>query len=235
MKKKKITNKRSLKRQNEQNKQNKQNKQNEKLTKGPPHYVFPASPLTDLAECITCKSLFDLPRICNRIRHKTRINSRCAKMEYLILEEKYKNLLNKSNHEKAVLKKESEALRKKLQNLEGAYIEKEKEVAEILGEKESLEDRLSKMGRKNESLEEEIVKLNEKIVDLTDLSKTYRQMIRSRNKELQHAHFLVAENMNLRSSLELAQSEKIELENELGKKKNIIQLIKDKYKNNIGR
>ncbi|SCO69772.1 conserved Plasmodium protein, unknown function [Plasmodium vivax] len=156
-------------------------------------------------------------------------------MEYLILEEKYKNLLNKSNHEKAVLKKESEALRKKLQNLEGAYIEKEKEVAEILGEKESLEDRLSKMGRKNESLEEEIVKLNEKIVDLTDLSKTYRQMIRSRNKELQHAHFLVAENMNLRSSLELAQSEKIELENELGKKKNIIQLIKDKYKNNIGR
>ncbi|CAG9472021.1 unnamed protein product [Plasmodium vivax] len=156
-------------------------------------------------------------------------------MEYLILEEKYKNLLNKSNHEKAVLKKESEALRKKLQNLEGAYIEKEKEVAEILGEKESLEDRLSKMGRENESLEEEIVKLNEKIVDLTDLSKTYRQMIRSRNKELQHAHFLVAENMNLRSSLELAQSEKIELENELGKKKNIIQLIKDKYKNNIGR
>ncbi|ANQ09448.1 Uncharacterized protein PCOAH_00039070 [Plasmodium coatneyi] len=156
-------------------------------------------------------------------------------MEYLILEEKYKNLLNKSNHEKAVLKKESQALRKKLQNLEGAYIEKEKEVAEILGEKENLEDRLSKMGKENESLEEEIIKLNEKIVDLTDLSKTYRQMIKSRNKELQHSHFLVAENMHLRNTLELAHSEKMEIESELGKKKNIIQLIKNKYKNNIGR
>ncbi|KJP88189.1 hypothetical protein AK88_02136 [Plasmodium fragile] len=178
-------------------------------------------------------------------------------MEYLILEEKYKNLLNKSNHEKAVLKKESEALRKKLQNLEGAYIEKEKEVAEILEDKENLEDRLTKMGRENESLEEEIVKLNEKIVDLTDISKTYRQMIRSRNKELQHSQFLVAENMHLRNSLEvrdfasilmnmqthtrvnalnvMAHSEKVELESELGKKKNVIQLIKDKYKKNISR
>ncbi|CAA9990793.1 conserved Plasmodium protein, unknown function [Plasmodium knowlesi strain H] len=156
-------------------------------------------------------------------------------MEYLILEEKYKNLLNKSNHEKAVLKKESQALRKKLQNLEGAYIEKEKEVADILGEKENLENRLSIIGKENESLEEEIIKLNEKIVDLTDLSKTYRQMIKSRNKELQHSHFLVAENMHLRNSLELAHSEKLEMESELGKKKNIIRLIKDKYKNNIGR
>ncbi|GAB68850.1 hypothetical protein PCYB_142780 [Plasmodium cynomolgi strain B] len=60
-------------------------------------------------------------------------------------------------------------------------------------------------------------------------------MIKSRNKELQHSHFLVAENMHLRNSLELAHSEKLELQSELGKKKNIIQVIKDKYKNNIGR
>ncbi|GAW83392.1 conserved Plasmodium protein, unknown function [Plasmodium gonderi] len=156
-------------------------------------------------------------------------------MENLILEEKYKSLLNKSNHEKNILIKESEALRNKLEKLEGAYIEKEKEVATIIQEKEHLEDGLNKMRRENENLSDEIVKLNERIVDLTDLSKTYRKMIKNRNQELQHSNLLVSENMNLRNIIEISNNEKLEIESELEKKKNIIHVIKDKYKNNISR
>ncbi|CRH02435.1 conserved Plasmodium protein, unknown function [Plasmodium relictum] len=155
-------------------------------------------------------------------------------MEYLILEEKYKNLLNKSNYEKTILKKETEALKKKLENLEYAYVEIENKITEIHKEKEKLEDNVNKIKKENLNLKEEISALNERIEDLKDLSKTYRKMIKSRNKELLQSEILTAENINLRNNIEVINSEKLNLESELKKKKKIINIIKDKYRKNIG-
>ncbi|CRG97575.1 conserved Plasmodium protein, unknown function [Plasmodium gallinaceum] len=154
-------------------------------------------------------------------------------MEHLILEEKYKNLLNKSNYEKKILKKETEALKKKLENLECAYIEIENKTTEILKEREKLEDNIYKIKNENLDLKEEISTLNERVEDLKNLSKTYKKMIKSRNKELLQSENLIAENINLKNNIEIINNEKVNLESELKKKKKIINIIKDKYKKNI--
>ncbi|SBT82349.1 conserved Plasmodium protein, unknown function [Plasmodium ovale] len=156
-------------------------------------------------------------------------------MEYLILEEKYKNLLKKSNYEKAILKKETEALQKKIESLEYAYIEKENKISGMIEEKEKLEEDLFEVKRENRNLKEDISRLNERIVDLTDVCKTYRRMIKSRNKELQQGEVLIEENINLRNSIEEVNNEKHHLELELAKKTKVISVIKDKYKKNIAR
>ncbi|SBT47640.1 conserved Plasmodium protein, unknown function [Plasmodium ovale wallikeri] len=158
-----------------------------------------------------------------------------VKMEYLILEEKYKNLLKKSNYEKAILKKETEALQKKIESLEYAYIEKENKISGMIEEKEKLEEDLFEVKRENRNLKEDISRLNERIVDLTDVCKTYRRMIKSRNKELQQGEVLIEENINLRNSIEEVNNEKHHLELELAKKTKVISVIKDKYKKNIAR
>ncbi|SBS88177.1 conserved Plasmodium protein, unknown function [Plasmodium ovale curtisi] len=158
-----------------------------------------------------------------------------VKMEYLILEEKYKNLLKKSNYEKAILKKETEALQKKIESLEYAYIEKENKISGMVEEKEKLEDDLFEVKRENMNLKEDISRLNERIVDLTDVCKTYRRMIKSRNKELQQGEVLIEENINLRNSIDEVNNEKHHLELELAKKTKVISVIKDKYKKNIAR
>ncbi|SCQ16827.1 conserved Plasmodium protein, unknown function [Plasmodium ovale] len=156
-------------------------------------------------------------------------------MEYLILEEKYKNLLKKSNYEKAILKKETEVLQKKIESLEYAYIEKENKISGMVEEKEKLEDDLFEVKRENMNLKEDISRLNERIVDLTDVCKTYRRMIKSRNKELQQGEVLIEENINLRNSIDEVNNEKHHLELELAKKTKVISVIKDKYKKNIAR
>ncbi|SOV17643.1 conserved Plasmodium protein, unknown function [Plasmodium sp. gorilla clade G2] len=156
-------------------------------------------------------------------------------MEYLILEEKYKNLLNKSNYENTLLKKETEILNKKLENLESAYINNENKITAFIKDKEELEDYLYKIKRENLDLKDEISKLNEKIQDLKGLTKTYRKMIKNRNKELFESEILMAENINLRNNIQAVNNEKLNLESELNKKKKIINVIKDKYKKNIGR
>ncbi|SCM26083.1 conserved Plasmodium protein, unknown function [Plasmodium chabaudi chabaudi] len=156
-------------------------------------------------------------------------------MEYLILEEKYKNLLNKSNYEKTVLKKETEALQKKIENLESSYIEKESKINEITEEKEKLKDELFEIKKENKDLKEHISKLNERIVDISNVCKTYRRMIKIRNTELQETEILISENISLRKNIEDIEKDKIYLESQLKEKTYIINLIKNKYKKNISR
>ncbi|KNG75455.1 hypothetical protein PFMG_01585 [Plasmodium falciparum IGH-CR14] len=115
------------------------------------------------------------------------------------------------------------------------------------------------------------------LLDLKGLTKTYRKMIKNRNKELFESEILMAENINLRNNIQViliiiylyisvyiiliifvisptliiilyfyvicyihhsfkvVNNEKLSLESELNKKKKIINVIKDKYKKNIGR
>lgn len=156
-------------------------------------------------------------------------------MDYQILEEKYKSIVNKLEHEKKVLQNESETLKKKLENLEGAYFELECKNHTYEEEKESIEEMKMQMEKENENLKSEISALHERIEELKELSKAYKKMVKNRNEELTQTELLIDENMNLKSNMEKIQNEKKLVENELKQKKKVINIIKDKYKKNIGR
>ncbi|VWU51351.1 conserved protein, unknown function [Hepatocystis sp. ex Piliocolobus tephrosceles] len=156
-------------------------------------------------------------------------------MEFLLLEEKYKNIVDKSNYENMILKRETECLQKKIKNLEDVYIEKENKIMEILEEKEDLKDHIFEIENENSKLRDNIAKLNERILDLTDVCKTYRHMIKTRNKELQQSDILIIENKNLRNIIEDMKNHKLLLESKITKKNKIIDVIKEKYQKNISR